>query len=54
MFALRDAVRTEGDAAVLALCEAFADGCALLKHEVAFVLGQLEVMIERSSTTVQT
>ena len=42
LFALRDAVPEEGEDAVLALCAAFEDGNALLKHEVAFVLGQLE------------
>eukprot|EP00962_Isochrysis_galbana_P036074 scaffold12401_cov133-Isochrysis_galbana.AAC.8 len=48
LFALRDAVSAArdgatGDEAVLALCAALlADGSALLKHEVAFVLGQLE------------
>ncbi|GAM25132.1 hypothetical protein SAMD00019534_083070, partial [Acytostelium subglobosum LB1] len=39
LFSLRD----RGDeASVLALCEAFKDASALLKHEVAFVLGQLQ------------
>ena len=42
MFALRDAVPKTGEPAVAALCEGFADDCALFKHEVAFVLGQLE------------
>ena len=31
-----------GEAAVLALCAAFDDPNPLLKHEIAFVLGQLE------------
>lgn len=44
MFALRDMVPSEGEAAVVALCEAFSDDCALLKHELAFVLGQVEVL----------
>lgn len=39
MFALRD---DGSEAAVLALCEAFGDSSALLKHEIAFVLGQLQ------------
>ncbi|KAL1507849.1 hypothetical protein AB1Y20_007457 [Prymnesium parvum] len=42
LFAVRDAVPKEGEAAVLALCDALEDDCALFKHEVAFVLGQLE------------
>ncbi|EOD14275.1 hypothetical protein EMIHUDRAFT_64969 [Emiliania huxleyi CCMP1516] len=45
LFALRDAVPREGAGAVAALCECLgrAGGeSALLKHEVAFVLGQLE------------
>ena len=47
LFALRDAVRDDGPAAVLALCDALkatfgTHTDALLKHEVAFVLGQLE------------
>ena len=47
LFALRDAVPTEGDAAVWALCEVLSGAksdhdSALLKHEIAFVLGQLE------------
>ena len=43
LFALRDAVAAKGDeAAVLAICAAFGTENALLKHEVAFVLGQLE------------
>ena len=32
----------EGEPAVHALCAAFDDGNPLLKHEIAFVLGQLE------------
>jgi len=39
LFALRDAGSEE---AILALCEAFGDNSALLKHEIAFVLGQLQ------------
>jgi len=39
LFALRDAGSED---AVLALCEAFGDSSALLKHEIAFVLGQLQ------------
>ena len=42
LFALRDAVPREGEPAVHALCAAFDDGNPLLKHEIAFVLGQLE------------
>lgn len=44
LFALRDAVPQAGDAALAPLCEALGDrrDSALLKHEVAFVLGQLE------------
>lgn len=46
LFALRDAVPREGEAAVECLCECLGregEGeSALLKHEVAFVLGQLE------------
>ena len=46
LFALRDAVPKEGEEAVHALCECLGDAnpdeSALLKHEVAFVLGQLE------------
>ena len=42
MFALRDAPAAKRDAAVLALCDAFGDTSALFKHEIAFVLGQLE------------
>jgi deoxyhypusine monooxygenase len=38
MFALRD--KANGDA-VRALCELFSDSSALLKHELAFVLGQM-------------
>eukprot|EP01132_Coremiostelium_polycephalum_P002529 gene2529-3132_t len=39
LFSLRD----RGDeASVLALCEGFSDSSALLKHELAFVLGQLQ------------
>ena len=42
LFALRDATHgKEGASAMRALCDAFADDCALLKHEIAFVLGQL-------------
>lgn len=39
MFSLRD--RASGEAA-LALCECFDDESALFKHEVAFVLGQMQ------------
>jgi len=39
LFALRD---DGSEAAILALCEAFGDSSALLKHEIAFVLGQLQ------------
>lgn len=39
MFALRN-IRT--DEAILALCEALNYGSALFKHEIAFVLGQLQ------------
>jgi deoxyhypusine monooxygenase len=39
LFALRDDGSEES---VLALCEAFGDSSALLKHEIAFVLGQLQ------------
>ena len=42
LFALRDAVPREGEPAVHALCAAFDDDNPLLKHEIAFVLGQLE------------
>ena len=44
LFALRDAVPKEGPAAVEALCACLrrSDDSALLKHEIAFVLGQLE------------
>ena len=42
LFALRDAVPAKGEEAVNAICAAFSDTNALLKHEVAFVLGQLE------------
>jgi deoxyhypusine monooxygenase len=44
LFALRDAVPKEGEAAIRALCECLSGRheSALLKHEVAFVLGQLE------------
>jgi deoxyhypusine monooxygenase len=35
-------VPREGEPAVHALCAAFDEGNPLLKHEVAFVLGQLE------------
>jgi len=42
LFALRDAVPREGEPAVFALCAAFDDCNPLLKHEIAFVLGQLE------------
>jgi len=43
LFALRDAAPSSGDAAVLAICDAFGEQeSALLKHELAFVLGQLE------------
>lgn len=47
LFALRDAVPAEGEAAVSVLCDALSGASsvsdsALLKHEVAFVLGQLE------------
>ena len=42
LFALRDAPTAKRDAAVLAMCEAFGDTSALFKHEIAFVLGQLE------------
>ncbi len=42
LFALRDSVAREGEPAVAALCAAFADANPLLKHEIAFVLGQLE------------
>ena len=44
LFALRDAVPTEGVRAIEALCECLSSvrESALLKHEVAFVLGQLE------------
>ena len=40
MFALRDLGTRD---AALALCELFADESALLKHEVAFVLGQMQL-----------
>ncbi|GBF91677.1 deoxyhypusine hydroxylase [Raphidocelis subcapitata] len=39
LFALRN---RGGDAAVAVLCEAFSAASALLKHEVAYVLGQLQ------------
>lgn len=39
LFALRN---QGGDAAVAVLCEAFSASSALLKHEVAYVLGQLQ------------
>lgn len=39
MFALRDLGTEE---AVLALCDGFSDPSALFRHEVAFVLGQME------------
>lgn len=42
LFALRDAVPKDGDAAVEAVASAFGSDCALFKHEAAFVLGQLE------------
>ena len=45
LFALRDAVPKEGVAAIDALCTCLGRGSgesALLKHEIAFVLGQLE------------
>jgi deoxyhypusine monooxygenase len=44
LFALRDAVPKAGDDALEPLCECLASAkeSALLKHEVAFVLGQLE------------
>lgn len=44
LFALRDAVPREGEAPIGALCECLSrtDESALLKHEIAFVLGQLE------------
>jgi deoxyhypusine monooxygenase len=44
LFALRDAVPKEGERAVAALCACLSrrEESALLKHEVAFVLGQLE------------
>ena len=38
MFALRDRATDES---VLALCDAFGDASALLRHEIAFVLGQM-------------
>ena len=39
LFALRN---TGGVDAVAALCEAFSDNSALLRHEVAYVLGQMQ------------
>ena len=42
---VRDAAAREGESAVAALCECLDGGqseSALLKHEIAFVLGQLE------------
>ena len=44
LFALRDAVPREGSVAIRALCECLSSAgeSELLKHEIAFVLGQLE------------
>jgi len=39
VFSLRNSGKDE---AVFALCEAFSDGSALLRHEVAYVLGQIQ------------